>query len=162
MCCIIATLPRTVALYYTTDTLNFVMKKNYKEKDFYRYLKDNLKGISLVRIENTALLGTPDIFAINSNNNWFPIELKVIKGNSKPRFSPHQIAFFYRFPKNTFIMILKNINQDLQITTSRHSSKVCEVLLYGGDQIQSLVARGSKLEPLAIGLADCLKVFEQV
>jgi len=151
--------------YNTSDTLNFAMKKNYKEKDFYRYLKDNLKGISLVRIENTALLGTPDIFAVNLNNNWFPIELKVvtvIKGSPKPRFSPHQIAFFYRFPKNTFIMILKNINQNLKITTSRHSSKVCEVLLYGGDQIESLVSRGIETKPLAIGLADCLKVFEKI
>ena len=149
-------------LYYTTDTLNFAMKKNYKEKDFYRYLKDNLKGISLVRIENTALLGTPDIFAINSNYNWFPIELKVIKGNSKPRFSPHQIAFFYRFPKNTFIMILKNINQNLKITTSRHSSKVCEILLYGGDQIESLVSRGIETKPLAIGLESCNEMLSNL
>ena len=151
MCCIIATLPRTVALYYTTDTLNFVMKKNYKEKDFYRYLKDNLKGISLVRIENTALLGTPDIFAINSSYNWFPIELKVIKGNSKPRFSPHQISFHVKHTKNAFIFIKQKT-----LVASCYK-------LYPSTSILTLVSCGVKnLTPVACDLDACALFLENI
>ena len=47
------------------------------------------------RIENLSNLGTPGTF--------FTVELKVTKG-IKIRFSPHQIAWHIKHPKNSFIL----------------------------------------------------------
>ena len=68
------------------------------EAKLYKKIKRNFKSISLIRLENNSLLGTPDILACNTSGHFFTIELKVTKGN-KVRFSPHQIAFHVKHPK---------------------------------------------------------------
>ena len=73
------------------------------ERKLYQKLKKNIPSISWNRIENLSLLGMPDLLGYNKNNQFFTVELKVVKGN-KIRFSPHQIAWHKRHPKNTFIM----------------------------------------------------------
>ena len=51
------------------------------ERKLYQKLKKNFTDISLIRLENNSLLGTPDILACNSFGHFFTIELKVTSGN---------------------------------------------------------------------------------
>ena len=74
------------------------------ESKFYYEIKKNLSQISWIRLENSVLLGVADLLAYNVNCTFFTIELKVARGN-KVTFSPHQIAFHIRHPKNTFICV---------------------------------------------------------
>ena len=74
------------------------------ESKFYHEIKKNLYQINWTRLENYVLFGTPDLLGYNDNNTFFTIELKVARGN-KVTFSPHQIAFHIRHPKNTFICV---------------------------------------------------------
>ena len=74
------------------------------EAKLYQYFKKNTPNISYTRIENTSSLGTPDVLAYNKNNTFFTIEFKVTKSNSV-RFSPHQISFHVKHPKNSFILV---------------------------------------------------------
>ena len=62
------------------------------ERKLYQKIKKHFTNISLIRLENNSLHGTPDLLAYNNSGNFFTIELKVTKGN-KVKFSPHQIAF---------------------------------------------------------------------
>ena len=127
------------------------------EATFYKYLKQKLKSISIIKVDNTAIQGQPDILAQNSNGVWFLIELKVITLNKKPitlnkkpKFSPHQLAWFHRFPKNSFILI-------------KQKSPVASLYkLYTGDQIQSLVSCGVKTTPVASDLDACALIFENL
>ena len=117
------------------------------ESNLWKYLKQNTPSISWTRLENSSVQGTPDLLAWNKKGRFFTVELKVSKHN-KVKISPHQISFHLRHSNNSFICIKA-------IASSR-------LKLYEGRQIQSIVARGLELEPLAEGLADCLKVFEEV
>ena len=121
------------------------MAKN--ESNLWKYLKQNTPSISGTRLENSSVQGTPDLLAWNKKGHFFTVELKVAKHN-KVRLSPHQISFHLRQPMNSFILVKAIAPSCLK--------------LYEGRQIQSLVASGLELEPLAEGLADCLKVFEEV
>ena len=118
------------------------------EKDLWRELKRNKNKIRWTRLENRALFGTPDILGYNSNGNFFLVELKLTKVN-KIRFSPHQIAFFVRHPKNSFVLVACAPDPKL-------------VRLYPGSRILELVASGLKLEPLACGLDACVSWFESL
>ena len=73
------------------------------ERKLYQKVKNNFKDISLIRLENNSLLGTPDLLGYNNSGHFFTIELKVTSGN-KIKFSPHQISFHVRHPHNTFII----------------------------------------------------------
>ena len=99
-----------------------------------------MQSISWIRLENNSLLGTPDLLAYNTSGHFFTVELKVTKGN-KIKFSPHQIAFHVRHPKNTFICI-----QHLGSGT---------VKLFRGSKILELEACGFKLEACRLGLDAC-------
>ena len=121
------------------------MAKN--ESNLWKYLKQNTPSISWTRLENSSVQGTPDLLAWNKKGHFFTVELKVAKHN-KVKISPHQISFHLRQPMNSFILVKAIAPSCLK--------------LYEGRQIQSLVASGLELEPLAEGLADCLKVFEEV
>ena len=110
------------------------------EAKLYQKLKRNFKSISLIRIENNSLLGTPDLLGYNNSGHFFTIELKVTKSN-KVRFSPHQIAFHVRHPKNTFI-IIQHLGQGT-------------VKLFRGSRILELEACGFKLEACCLGLDAC-------
>ena len=112
------------------------------EAKFYQQIKRNFKEFSLIRLENSSLLGTPDLLVCNTSGNFCTIELKVTKGY-KLRFSPHQIGFHIKHPHNTFILVKALLSK--------------EVKLYEGSRIKDLVACGLKLEPCSLGLESSLK-----
>ena len=52
------------------------------EAKFYQQIKRNFKSLSLIRIENSSLLGTPDLLVYNTSGNFCTIELKVTKSKN--------------------------------------------------------------------------------
>ena len=50
------------------------------ERKLYQKLKKNTPNILWNRIENLSLLGMPDLLGYNKNNQFFTVELKVVKG----------------------------------------------------------------------------------
>ena len=118
------------------------------EKDLWRELKRFKSKISWTRLENRALFGTPDILGYAPSGHWFLVELKLTKVN-KIRFSPHQIAFFVRHPKNSFVLVAGSPDPEL-------------VRLYPGSRILELVNDGLRLEPLTVGLEACVSWFESL
>ena len=117
------------------------------EQKLYEKIKRKFKKFSLIRLENNSLHGTPDLLVCNDNGHFFTIELKVCKGN-KIRFSPHQISFHVRHPKNTYIMV-----EALGPST---------VKLFPGSMIMELDACGLKLEPLTTGLDACCLLLSEL
>ena len=115
------------------------------EAKFYQQIKRNFKSLSLIRIENSSLLGTPDLLVYNTFGNFCTIELKVTK-SKKLRFSPHQIAFHKRHPHNTFI---------LAKTLGPCSSNTSPISMFRGSRIRELNACGLLLEADACGLEAC-------
>ena len=122
------------------------------ERKLYQKIKKNIPSISWNRIENLSLLGMPDLLGYNKNNQFFTVELKVVKGN-KIRFSPHQIAWHKRHPKNTFI---------LAETLDPSSSKTSSLSWFHGSSIMSLVRYGMKTTPVACDFRACALVFENL
>ena len=117
------------------------------ERKFYQKVKKSFTNISLIRLENNSLHGTPDLLAYNNSGNFFTIELKVTKSN-KVKFSPHQIAFHVKHPRNSFILV-EHLGQR-------------SVKLFPGSGIKALDAWGLKLEPLCLGLEACGSFFEKL
>ena len=115
------------------------------ETKFYAKVKENFKQFSLIRLENLSVPGTPDLLVCNNSGHFFTIELKVTKTN-KIKFSPHQIGFHVRHPKNTFILVL-----DASLNVPK---------LYEGKEIRNLVAGGLKLEPMLQGFKSIEKYLE--
>jgi Holliday junction resolvase len=113
------------------------------ESKFWQEVKKNITGISFTRLESWASAGVPDLLCYNKNGKFFTIELKVTKGNSI-RFSPHQISFHIKHPKNSFI--LKKALGPLSIK------------LYEGSQIMQLKTR----EPCACIAEGWTKVQEHL
>jgi Holliday junction resolvase len=122
------------------------------EAKFYREIKKNIPNISWIRLENLSLSGTPDLLGYNNSGHFFTVELKVTKGN-KLRFSPHQIAFHKRHPKNTFIMV-KALGP-LPLKTFSWS-------MYKGTRISELAACGLTLDADYSGLDACRLALEAV
>ena len=122
------------------------------EAKFYREIKKNIPNISWIRLENLSLSGTPDLLGYNNSGHFFTLELKVTKGN-KIRFSPHQIAFHKRHPKNTFIMV-KALGP-LPLKTFSWS-------MYKGTRISELAACGLTLDADYSGLDACRLALEAV
>ena len=114
------------------------------ESKFYSEIKKNITEISWIRLENNSLFGTPDILAYNNNCTFFTLELKVARGN-KIIFSPHQIAFHYKHPKNTFICVK---GQDPR------SPK-----LFEGSKVHELLNVGFKSKAIAEGYEEIKKVL---
>ncbi len=115
------------------------------ETKFWQYWKKNTPEISWTRLENMSSFGTPDLLGYNKNQFFFTVELKVTKGR-KIRFSPHQIAFHIRHPKNSFILVK-------HLASSR-------LKLYEGSQVKQLVACGLALDACSLGLDACrLKLY---
>ena len=110
------------------------------ESRFYNELKRITPQIRWTRIENTSLLGTPDLLGYNAFGHFFTVELKVCKRNSV-RLSPHQISFHVTHPKNSFILVKSLASSDVK--------------LYEGKDIMELVARGLQLEACCLGLEAC-------
>jgi len=117
------------------------------ERKLYQKLRKSIPQISWIRLENNSLHGTPDLLGYNNSGHFFTVELKVTKGN-KVRFSPHQIAFHVKHPKNTYICI-------------EHLGSGC-VKLFPGSGILALEACGLKLEALATGLDACSLLLNEL
>jgi len=110
------------------------------ETKFWQEVKKNTPKISWTRIENSSVLGTPDLLGYNSNSHFFTVELKVTKSN-RVIFSPHQIAFHVKHPDNTFIMVKHLVSRDVK--------------LYEGKVIEELVACGLSLDACCLSLDAC-------
>ena len=110
------------------------------ERKLYQKIKKNITSISWIRLENLSLSGTPDLLGYNTSGHFFTVELKVTKSN-KVRFSPHQISFHIKHPRNSFILV-ESLDQRC-------------LKLFEGARIKELVACGFKLEPLCLGLDAC-------
>jgi len=113
------------------------------EAKLYQKIKRDWNEFSFNRLENTSLLGTPDVLVYNNNRHFFTIELKVTKGK-KLRFSPHQIAFHYKHPENTFIL-----------AQALGPGSLNTYSMYRGSRIMELDACGLELEHLACGVDAC-------
>ena len=113
------------------------------EAKFYQQIKRNFKEFSLIRLENSSLLGTPDLLVSNNNGHFFTVELKVTKGK-KLKFSPHQLAFHVKHPHNTFILA-----EALGPCTSNRFQ------MFRGSRIMELEACGLELEACSSGLEAC-------
>ena len=117
------------------------------ESKFYNEIKKNINQISWIRIENSVLLGVADLLAYNDNGTFFTLELKVARGN-KINFSPHQIAFHFKHPKNTFICVKGQGSRSVK--------------LFEGSKIHELLNVGFKSKSLAEGYEDIKKVFNSL
>jgi hypothetical protein len=117
------------------------------ERKLYQKLKKNITSISWIRLENLSLSGTPDLLGYNTSGHFFTVELKVTKSN-KVRFSPHQIAFHIKHPRNSFILV-------------EHLGSGA-VKLFPGSGILALEACGLKLEALCSELEACSLFFEEL
>ena len=121
------------------------------EAKLYQQIKRKFKSLSLIRIENSSLLGTPDLLVCNTSGNFCTLELKVTKGN-KIKFSPHQIAFHVQHPNNTFILV-KALGP-LPLKTFSWS-------MYRGTRIRELVSCGLKLDACCVGVDACRLMFAE-
>ena len=117
------------------------------ESKFYNEIKKNIPQISWIRIENSVLNGVADLLAYNVNGTFFTVELKVARGN-KVMFSPHQIAFHFKHPKNTFICVKGQGSRSVK--------------LFEGSKIHELLNVGFKSKSLAEGYEDIKKVFNSL
>ena len=115
------------------------------ETKFWHEVKKFMPNISFTRLENLSGFGTPDLLCYNKLQHFFTVELKVTKSNSI-KFSPHQISFHVRHPKNSFILV--------KPLASRHP-KLSEPRLYEGSSILELAACGLRLAALCEGLEAC-------
>ena len=120
------------------------------ERKLYQKIKKCFTDFSLIRLENSSLLGTPDLLVCNTSGHFYTLELKVTKGN-KIRFSPHQIAFHKRHPKNTFIMVK---------ALGPLPPKTSPISMYRGSRIRELAACGLKLDACYSGLDACRLALE--
>jgi len=120
------------------------------EAKLYKKLVKEWSDFSFTRIENISLLGTPDLLVCNNNGHFFTLELKVTKGK-KIRFSPHQIAWHYKHPNNTFI-----------IAEALGPRAVNRFQMYRGSRIMELDACGLKLDACSLGLDACYKFLSEL
>ncbi len=122
------------------------------EAKFYKEIKRKLPEFSFVRIENSSLLGTPDLLVYNTSGHFCTVEIKVTK-SKKIRFSPHQIAFHTRHNQNTFI-IVKALGP-LPPNTS-------PISMFRGSRIRELAACGLMLDACYSGWDACRLAIERV
>ena len=120
------------------------------EAKFYQIVKKNLPGFSLIRLENSSLLGTPDLLVYNTSGHFRTVELKVTKGY-KLKFSPHQIAFHSRHKHNTFI---------LAKALGPCSPNTSPISMFQGSRITELAACGLALDACCLGLDACRLMLE--
>ena len=117
------------------------------ERKLWHELKRNTPQIKWTRLENTSLLGTPDLLVCNTSGHFCTIELKVTK-SKKIRFSPHQIAFHVKHPHNTFILVKQ---------AKKPSQGSCK--LFPGTSILALVKDGFKSQDACCLSLDACGLF---
>ena len=123
-------------------------QKINSERDLWRKIKNEITTISWIRIENWALLGTPDLLGYSPNGNFFTLELKFTKSR-KVQISPHQVSFHVKHKTNTFVLVAC-------------APKLGSFRLYPGSRILELVDSGLKLEPLCAGWDACRLQLESL
>ena len=124
------------------------------EAKFYQQIKRNFKQLSLIRIENNSLLGTPDLLVCNTSGNFCTVEIKGnSKGNTRFDFRHTKLPSINVILQNTFI-IAKALGPC--------SSKTSPISMYRGSRISELVALGLKLDACSLGLDACCLLLEQV
>jgi hypothetical protein len=120
-----------------------------KESNFYKKIKNRWKSISFIRLENRALLGTPDLLCQNVKGTFFTLELKICRvTKGSVSLSPHQVSFHMKHKKNTFVLVASSLDPEL-------------VRLFPGSRILELVNLGinGAGPPLAEGLDACESVL---
>ena len=119
------------------------------ERQLWKKLKNESQRITWTRLENWALFGTPDLLGYSDSGTFFTVELKTTspKNAYLVRFSPHQISFHIKHPRNSYILVACAL-------------KLGGFRLYSGSRILELVDLGLRLEPLACGLPACALVLE--
>ena len=123
-------------------------QKINSERDLWRKIKNEITTISWIRIENWALLGTPDLLGYSPNGNFFTLELKFTKSR-KVQISPHQVSFHVKHKTNTFVLVAC-------------APKLGSYRLYPGSRILELVACGLDLTPEASGWDACRLLLESL
>ncbi len=123
-------------------------QKINSERDLWRKIRNEITTISWIRIENWALLGTPDLLGYSPNGNVFTLELKFTKSR-KVQISPHQVSFHVKHKTNTFVLVACD-------------PKLGSYRLYPGSRILELVDSGLKLEPLCAGWDACRLKLESL
>ena len=140
--------PESQKIIIATNTPNQKALVTLKpERKLYAKIKKSIPQISWIRLENLSLSGTPDLLGYNDSGTFFTVELKVTKSN-KIRFSPHQIAFHVKHPRNSCILV-EHLGQR-------------SVKLFPGSGSKALDAWGLKLEPLCLTLDACGSFFEEL
>ena len=117
------------------------------ETKLWHELKRITPQISWTRLENSSVLGTPDLLGYNTSGKFFTVELKLTSLN-KIHFSPHQISFHVRHPKNSFILV--------------QTPDACGLKLYEGFKIRQLGACGLELDACGLGLEACRLKLESL
>ena len=120
------------------------------ESKLYKKLLKKTPGIVWNRIENLSNVGTPDLLGYNNSGTFFTVELKVTKG-IKIKFSPHQIAWHVKHPKNTFILV-----------EALGPRAVNRFQLFPGSGILALESFGLKLGACCLGLEACNLFFNEL
>jgi len=123
-------------------------QKINSERDLWRKIKNEITTISWIRIENWALLGTPDLLGYSPNGNFFTLELKFTKSR-KVQISPHQVSFHVKHKTNTYVLVACD-------------PKLGSYRLYPGARILELATSGLKLEPLCAGWDACRLELESL
>ena len=113
------------------------------ETKLWHELKRVTTKITWTRVENTSLLGTPDLLGYNTSGHFFTVELKVAKSN-KVAISPHQVAWHMSHPSGSFVLVL----------CLNKKNKKNFVSLYPGSEILNLVRLGLVHEPLVRGTLE--------
>ena len=120
------------------------------EAKLYQKIRRATPNIIYNRVENLSVQGMPDALCYNKRNQFFTVEFKIAKGD-KVRLSPHQIAWHFNHPKNTFICIQ---------TLGPRSEKLFH--LVPGSLIEELGACRLKLETYRLELGAIAKKFDDV
>jgi hypothetical protein len=120
------------------------------EAKLYKKLKEFTPQIIWNRIENLSLPGMPDLLGYNKSGTFFTVELKVTKGR-KIRFSPHQIAWHFTHPNNSYILV-----------AALGPRAVDRYQMFRGSRIMELDACGLKLEACCLGLEACRLELESL
>jgi len=120
------------------------------EVKLYKKLKACTPQIIWNRIENLSLPGMPDLLGYNTSGTFFTVELKVTKGR-KLKFSPHQIAWHFTHPNNSYIL-----------AEARGPRATNRFQMFRGSRIMELEACGLKLEACCLGLEACSLEFDSL
>ena len=110
------------------------------ESKLWQKVKKNTPNIIWTRVESWASFGFPDLVGYTEKRGFFTMELKVTK-SKKVSFSPHQIAFHFKHPKDSYILVK---------TLAPRAIK-----LYPGSAIKELVNYGPTHPPIAEGWEAC-------